>query len=148
MTRTHDTERRLCDEITDLVAVALPEVEVLAVELTGAEQFCVYVDHPQGVDHDLCSEVTRVLWGYLERYSVQVSSPGLERPLRTQAHFAAHLGAEVSLKSTSTPSRRRLSGRIVRAAEDAVELERAEGSLLVPYEELVRANLIDRGAEQ
>ena len=48
------------------VAAALPEVEVLAVELAGPERLCVYIDHPEGVDHALCEQVTNVLRGYLD----------------------------------------------------------------------------------
>ena len=49
-----------------MVEDAIPGVEVLALELNGSERFCVYVDHPQGVDHALCERVTHVLQPYLE----------------------------------------------------------------------------------
>ena len=67
-------------------------MEVLAVEITGRERFTVYIDHPTGVDHALCARVTNVLRGYLDRYTVDVSSPGIERPLRTPAHFRNAVG--------------------------------------------------------
>ena len=79
---TQGTERELYREISRAVEAALPGVEVLALELNGKERFCVYVDHPQGVDHGLCERVAQVLQPYLDRYSVEVSSPGSERPLR------------------------------------------------------------------
>jgi ribosome maturation factor RimP len=84
---THDKERQLTREITPKVEGALPGTEVLAVELTSPERFTVFVDHVQGVDHALCERVTSVLRDYLGDYSVDVSSPGLERPLRKPAHF-------------------------------------------------------------
>ncbi len=65
----------------------------LALEITGRERFCVYVDQPGGVDHALCERVSGVLRPYLDRYSVEVSSPGLERPLRTRASISER-GAE------------------------------------------------------
>jgi len=51
-----------------VVESGLPGVEVLAVELLSPARFCVYVDHPAGVDHALCERVTNVLRGYLDRY--------------------------------------------------------------------------------
>src|SRR5919108_1893500 len=95
----HQKEKELQREIARTVESALPGVEVLALELTGKERFCVYVDHPQGVDHALCERVTDVLRSYLDRYSVDVSSPGLERPLRKPAHFANAVGRRVALRT-------------------------------------------------
>src|SRR6185437_8835292 len=91
---TPATERELYREISRSVEAALPGVEVLALELSGKERFCVYVDHPAGVDHGLCERVTAVLRPYLDRYSVEVSSPGSERPLRTRAHFERVVGRQ------------------------------------------------------
>ena len=65
-------------EIARSVESALPGVEVLALELKGKERFCVFVDHPKGVDHALCERVTAVLRPYLDTYSVEVSSPGFD----------------------------------------------------------------------
>ena len=76
----YEKERELQRDVARTVEGALPGVEVLALELTGKERFCVYVDHPQGVDHALCERVTGVLRPYLDSYSVEVSSPGLDRP--------------------------------------------------------------------
>ena len=76
-TAPHQKERELQREVARSVESTVPGVEVLALELTGKERFCVYVDHPQGVDHALCERVTDVLRDYLDRYSVEVSSPGL-----------------------------------------------------------------------
>ncbi len=63
----HETERTLQREVARLVERALPDVDVLALELTGKERFCVFVDHAKGVDHALCERVTTVLRPYLER---------------------------------------------------------------------------------
>jgi hypothetical protein len=57
----HEKERALYREIAPQVERGLPGVEVLALELAGAERFCVYIDHPQGVDHALCERVTGAL---------------------------------------------------------------------------------------
>jgi ribosome maturation factor RimP len=141
---THAQERQLQREISRSVESALPGVEVLALELTGKERFCVYVDHPGGVDHALCERVTTVLRPYLDRYSVEVSSPGFERPLRTRAHFERAVGREVKLRRAGT----RLRGTVAEAREQTVRIENERGAFDIPYEEIVRANLIDTGSNQ
>ncbi len=150
LAQVHDRERELQREISRQVGEALPGVEVLAVELSGRERFTVYVDHPQGVDHALCERVTQVLRGYLDRYTVDVSSPGFERPLRSQAHFRAALGRLVTLRTaTEIAGKRRFRGRVVAAGEEAVEIASGDGgAVLIPYEEIVRGNLIDEVDER
>jgi ribosome maturation factor RimP len=83
----HQKERELQRDVARTVEATLPGVEVLALELTGKDRFCVFVDHPAGVNHALCERVTDVLRPYLDEYGVEVSSPGFDRPLRTKAHF-------------------------------------------------------------
>src|ERR671928_2002757 len=99
MASIYDKERNLEHDISGKVEEALPGVEVLAVELTGPERFTVYVDRDGGRDHALCEQVTRALWDYLREYSVDVSSPGLERPLRKPEHFQRIVGRTVRLKT-------------------------------------------------
>ena len=104
MAKVHDTERELHREVAETVRSGLPEVEVLAVELRGPEQLCVFIDRESGVDHALCAEVTKLLRGYLDRYSLEVSSPGFARPLRTREHFAS-VGGSGRACAPSAPSR-------------------------------------------
>src|ERR671938_1383599 len=99
MAGTHDKERQLTREIAPKVEGALPGTEVLAVELTSPERFTVYVDHVLGVDHALCERVTNVLRDYLRDYSVDVSSPGIERPLRKREHFREAVGRRVTVRT-------------------------------------------------
>ncbi|MGH3137300.1 MAG: ribosome maturation factor RimP, partial [Gaiellaceae bacterium] len=110
-------------------------------------RFCVYIDHPEGVDHALCQRVTRVLDDYRADYTIDVSSPGLERPLRKQAHFASALGRKVSVRTEAEINgRSRLRGVVSDVTEDAVTVETADGSSLrIPYDAIVRGNLIDEG---
>lgn len=137
----HEKERTLQREVARLVEGALPGVDVLALELTGKERFCVFVDHPRGVDHALCERVTNVLRGYLDRYSVEVSSPGPERPLRTRDHFERAVGRAVRVKTDSGRAR----GQVVQAGERAVKIAANGEPVDIPYEAIVRANLIDEG---
>jgi ribosome maturation factor RimP len=140
MANVYERERTLEREISDRVTDAMPGVEVLAVELNGPERFTVYVDRAEGVDHALCEEVTRVLWDYLRQYSVDVSSPGLERPLRKPEHFRRFVGHRVRLK---TAERAKLRGEVRHADDDAVTVGVDGAEVHIPYEQIVRGNLID-----
>jgi ribosome maturation factor RimP len=137
----HEKERTLQREIEGRVESALPDVEVLAVELAGPERFTVFIDRVGGkVDHALCERVTNELRDYLREYTVDVSSPGLERPLRKPEHFRNVVGRRVALR---TESRKRLRGEVVDAGEQAVTLQTENESVQVPYGEILRGNLID-----
>jgi ribosome maturation factor RimP len=139
----NDREKQLYREVSHRVTAAIPGVDVLALEITGKERFRVYVDHPAGVDHALCASVTEVLRPYLDSYSVEVSSPGFDRPLRTRAHFERAVGRNVRLK---TADKRRLRGVVASAGERSLELDLGAGKLTdIPYDAIVRANLIDEG---
>jgi ribosome maturation factor RimP len=140
MAATHDKERQLTREIVPKVEGALPGTEVLAVELTSPERFTVYVDHLQGVDHALCERVTNVLRDYLREYSVDVSSPGIERPLRKASHFRNVVGRRVTLR---TEGRNRVRGEVVAAGERSVTVKTDAESVDIPYDSIVRGNLIE-----
>ena len=146
MTQVYERERQLQHEIEATLGESLPDVDVLAVELLGPERFCVYIDHPAGVDHALCERVTKALRGYLERYTVDVSSPGPERPLRKPEHFAQARGRRVALRTAhEIAGRRRFRGEVADVREEAVELAVAAGRIEIPFEEIVRGNMIDEG---
>ena len=144
MANTYEKEKQLQDEIGSRVEHDLPGVEVLAVELANPDRFVVYVDHPEGVDHALCVRVTDLLRDYLRDYSIDVSSPGTERPLRKPAHFAGALGHKVSLR-TREPlgGRSKFKGELKAAGDDALTLGIDETTIEIPYETIVRGNLID-----
>lgn len=144
MPTTLEKEHQLQNEIASRVEHDLPGTDVLAVELLSPTRFRVYIDSPGGVDHGLCVQVTDVLRDYLREYSVEVSSPGLDRPLRRQEHFEAALGRRVKLR---TAGRRTLRGEILAAGEQSVKVAASDGAETeIPYAEIVRANLIDEGA--
>jgi ribosome maturation factor RimP len=139
---TYEKERTLQREIDREVSTALPGVEVLAVELSAPDRFTVFVDHAEGVDHALCTRVTDVLREYLREYAVEVSSPGIERPLRTPAHFRNAVGRTVTLR---TPERKRLKGEVVQAGESAVVVSTGADTVEIPYDQVVRGNLVHEG---
>jgi ribosome maturation factor RimP len=143
-TGQQEKERELQREVARAVTRALPGVEVLALELTGKDRFCVFVDHPKGVDHALCARVTEVLRSYLDDYTVEISSPGLDRPLRTRDHFERALGRTVRIKTPAGRTR----GEVVAAGERTVQILNGSGHgapVDIPYDDIVRANLIDEG---
>jgi ribosome maturation factor RimP len=141
-TGQHEKEKELYREISRTVTTAIPGVEVLALEITGRERFCVYVDQPGGVDHALCERVSGILRPYTDRYAIEVSSPGLERPLRTREHFQAAVGHGVRLKT----SNQKLRGEVEAAGERSFQLSNGTGEPVdIPYDAIVRANLIDEG---
>jgi ribosome maturation factor RimP len=145
MNQVYEKERQLHREIAERVEPRLRDVEVVAVELRGPEHLAVYLDRPGGVDHALCEQVTNLLRDFLERYSLEVSSPGLDRPLRKPEHFSQAVGKKVALRTArDVAGRRRFRGEVVRASEGAVTLE-AGDEIDVPYEEIVRGNLIYEG---
>ncbi len=147
MAPVYEQERELQREMAAKVSGSMPDVEVLAVELRSPEQACVYLDRPSGVDIALCEEVTGLLREYLDRYALEVSSPGIERPLRTHEHFAQVVGRRVALRTAvDIDGRKRFRGEVVAAGDDAVTLEGADGTRVeVPYESIVRGNQIDEG---
>ena len=136
MATTYEKERQLQGDIASRLEHELPGVEVLAVELASPDRFVVFVDHPEGVDHALCVRVTDLLRDYLREYTIDVSSPGTERPLRKPAHFAGVIGHRVKLRTSEA---RKLKGEVVAADATHVTVDENE----IPYESIVRANLID-----
>ena len=145
MATTYDKEKQLQVDISNRIETDLPGVEVLAVELASPDRFVVYVDRPEGgVDHALCVQVTDALRDYLREYSIDVSSPGAERPLRTPTHFAQVVGRKIALR-TGEPlaGRSKFKGELKDAGTDALTLSVDGAEVDIPYEAIVRGNLID-----
>ena len=149
MTTIYTRERTLQDDIAPVVEETIPGVEVLAVELLSPSRFCVYLDHPDGVDHALCERVTGLLGAYRAEYTIDVSSPGPERPVRTRDHFASVIGHTVTMRTEpELEGRHRFHGKVLAAGDDAVTIAGTQSDsepLDIPYDAIVRANLIDEG---
>ena len=144
MATTYEKEKTLLQQVAPRIESELAGVEVLALELMTPARFCVYVDHPDGVSHALCKQVTDVLRDYLREYTIDVSSPGIERPLRKPAHFAAVLGHKVSLRTREPlDGRSKFKGEVQDAGADTVTLNIEGTDWDIPYEAIVRCNLID-----
>src|SRR6187401_321966 len=138
-------ERTLQDEIAPAVESRVPGVEVLAVELPSTNRIRVYIDHEDGVDHALCERVTYVLDPYRSEYAIEVSSPGPDRPLRKPEHFADVVGERVSVR-VEGDRKKRHRGLLTDAGVDTITLQTGDAGVVhIPYEAIVRANLIDEG---
>jgi ribosome maturation factor RimP len=143
----YEKERTLFREVAEKVERGIPGTEVLAVEMTGRDSVCVYIDHPQGVDHALCGRVALLLDPFRREYGIDVSSPGLQRPLRKPAHFRSAVGRRVSVRtSDEIGGRKRFRGELLRANDHTISLVAVGGDAVsIPYEAIVRGNLIDEG---
>jgi ribosome maturation factor RimP len=119
----------------DLVSVLEPAIRGAHLDLVDVELksgvLVVTVDKEGGVDLDALTEATRAASVALDeadpirgRYSLEVSSPGVERTLRTPAHFERAIGETVSVKTRpQVPGDRRLRGALVGADEHGFEIE-------------------------
>ncbi len=130
-------------EIEERLAAVEPEVEVLLAEVISGSTLRLFIDHPNGVTLALCERVTTHLSEYRERFSLEVSSPGQERPLTKPQHFARFLGrrARVRLREASE-GHKQLTGELVGASEQDVTIAAPEGVVTIPYEQIARSNLV------
>ena len=142
-------------EIEEKLAVSDPDVEVLLAEVVGGSTLRLFIDHPDGVSLEVCERVSSRLGDYRERYSLEVSSPGQDRPLTKPQHYARFLGrrARVRLREASARAQRgdraptakpmaSVTGELVGASDQEVTIAAPEGIVTIAYEEIARSNLI------
>src|SRR5439155_21140203 len=86
-------------QIEARLARSEPDVEVLLAEVVSGGCLRVFIDHPDGVTLGLCERVTMRLADMRERYSLEVSSPGSERPLTKPAHFSRFVGRRARVRT-------------------------------------------------
>ena len=129
-------------EIEDRLAVSEPAVEVLLVQVSGSV-LRLFIDHPDGVTLALCERVSGLLADYRDRYALEVSSPGQDRPLTKPQHYSRFLGrrARVRLRN-GTAEHKSLTGELVGASEQDVTIAAKDGVVTIPYEQIVRSNLV------
>jgi ribosome maturation factor RimP len=143
--------------VQDLFAALQPVVDDAGLELVDVEMktgvLQVTVDREGGVDLEALTDANRAVSTVLDeldpipgRYSLEVSSPGIERPLRTPAHFAKALGATVTVKTRpQVPGERRLRGTLLTSDDDGFSLA-VEGSddepVRLAYSDIDRARTV------
>ncbi|MGH2956849.1 MAG: ribosome maturation factor RimP [Solirubrobacterales bacterium] len=127
---------------------AEPDVELLALERPAAERLRLVIDSADGVDIALCERVTALLRDLLESWSLEVSSPGPERPLTKPEHFRRFLGRRVRVKTQEEiKGRRSFTGRLAAAGEDEVSVDAPEGTVTIPLAAVRRSNLLPNATE-
>lgn len=137
-------------QVDDVLARDLPEVDLRAVGVGGSggsTTLTVVIDHPAGVTHSLCEQVTRALdhAGLRDRFTIEVSSPGPEPPLRVTRHFLSAIGGTVRLavEPGSVPGRAKsVTGTLVEASDDVLRVETTDGDVTIPRSAVSRARVV------
>ena len=131
-------------EIESTLGPIEPEVEVLLVEPSGPGTLRVTIDHPAGVTLELCERVTKALPEVRERFALEVSSPGRERPLTKPDHLRRFAGRSVRVRTREPrDGHRSFTGRLVGATEREVTIAADAGVIAIPYDDIHRSNLVE-----
>ncbi|MDT3722575.1 ribosome maturation factor RimP [Pseudomonas oryzihabitans] len=150
----------MSSKLEQLQALLAPVVEALGYVCWGVEYISqgrhsllrVYIDHPNGILVEDCEKVSRQVSGVLDvedpitnEYTLEVSSPGMDRPLFTLEQFAAHVGEQVKVKLRSPFEGRRNFQGLLRGVEDQdVVVQVDEHEYLLPIEMIDKANVVPR----
>jgi ribosome maturation factor RimP len=136
--------RTIQTDIEARLAASEPAVEVLLAEVVGGSTVRLFIDHPEGVTLALCERVTKALPEVRERYALEVSSPGTERPLSKPQHFRRYLGRRARVRTRdAVDGHKSFTGELVGASEDTVTIAAETGVVAIPYAEIHRSNLIE-----
>lgn len=138
-----ELERR----VETALAGAMPDVDLLELTVLPAQggMLRLVVDHPAGVDHGVCAEVTKVLEdaGLLEEYGAEVWSPGPEPPLRTPEHFRRAVGRRVRVRVETAAGARSYTGTVLTAGDDAMSLSSGDGVVDIRFADVRRAHAFE-----
>ena len=142
------------DELTALLEPAVNDADVELWELeynarAGGGLLRVYIDRPDGIGVDDCERVSHAVSAVLEerdpipgQYTLEVSSPGMDRVLRKPEHFVRFVGEMVKLE-TNAPidGRRRYSGRLTKAGEQEIVVMVEGRAVTIPLSAIHKARL-------
>jgi ribosome maturation factor RimP len=133
-------------------AVAACDLDLYDVELTGAGKartLRVTVDRAGGVDLEAITAVTHALSPILDDatapagpFLLEVTSPGVERLLRTPAHYAGAVGSTVSIKVRSESGTRRVQGTLVAATSEHVDVDVDGVRVPVAFADITQARTV------
>ncbi len=138
------------ERLAEVVEGALPPgSELVDARFSGGPLLTLLVDREDGpVDHEFCSRVASAVGPAVEGEGydgpVEISSPGIERPLTKPEHFRRFVGHEARVKvAEPIDGRRNFAGVIVSAGEEAFTLKLLEGGvdMELPFGSVARANL-------
>ena len=134
-------------EIVDkLVADARPDVYVWDVTADpGHGRLQVMIDREGGVDLALCEEIAKVLAPLRETWALEVSSPGMDRPLKKLSDYLRFMGQDVQIKlRIPEGTQRNFSGTIAGCAETQVRLQTETGERAFAFENIEKARLVPK----
>src|SRR4051812_36839129 len=130
-------------DIEARLAERAPDVEVLLAELVG-DTVRLFIDHPDGVTLDLCERVTHLLPEVREEHALEVSSPGIQRPLSKPDHFRRFLGRRARVRTRGEhEGHRTFTGELVGASDAEVTIAAPTGVVAIPYGDISRSNLVE-----
>jgi ribosome maturation factor RimP len=130
-------------DIEARLAEVEPDVEVLLAEVVGGQLVRLFIDHPEGVTLDLCERVTKRLPEVRERYALEVSSPGVERPLTKPEHFRRFVGHRARVRTRDEhDGRRSFTGELLDASDEGVTVAADSGVVSIAYTDIHRSNLL------
>jgi ribosome maturation factor RimP len=131
-------------DIEARLAEAAPDVEVLLAEVVGGHTLRLFIDHPEGVTLDLCERVTHLLPDVRESYALEVSSPGIDRPLTKPDHFRRFLGRRARVRTRDArDGHTSFTGELVGASEAEVTIAADVGVIAIPYADIRKSNLVE-----
>ena len=131
------------EEIESRLASVEPEIEVLLADESGGT-IRLYIDHPSGVDLGLCERVTGHLRELLVDHSLEVSSPGPQRPLTKPDHFRRFIGRRARVRTREPrDGHKSFTGELVGASDAEVTVAADSGVVSIPYSEINRSNLLE-----
>ena len=144
----HDTTVALERRVEDALADRMPEIDLLEFVVDG-EMMRVTVDHPDGVDHDVCAAVTRVLGdaGLLDDHGAEVWSPGPEPPMRRPEHFRRAVGRRVKVRTDVAGGRASHTGTLEGVDDDGVRIRTGDDVAAVPFAAIRRARILEEAEE-
>ena len=142
-------------QIEELIA---PTVESLGCEVWGIEylsqgkysKLLIYIDREGGIDVDLCAAVSRHVSDLLDieelissRYTLEVSSPGMDRVLFKEKHYIEHVGERVEIRlNYPFEGRKRITGVLAGVEDHMAIVQEAENEYLLPLENVQKARLV------
>ncbi len=154
--KTKDKESK--QKYQELVKIIEEELSAAGIEIVDIEYrreagrmvFRVFIDHADGVDLDLCEKASRMISGILDRedpipqaYTLEVSSPGLDRVLKKDRDFERFSGHKVKLKTfEAIDGQKKFTGTLVGLIDGKIILETEEKRVSIPRESTTQVRLV------
>ena len=135
-------------------AVVDPIIEELELELVdlvyAGGRLKIVIDHPDGLGTEVLTKATRMISHEIDlqepingAFTLEVSSPGVERQLRTPPHYTRSIGEQIAVKlKPNAENIRRVKGELASADDDGITLSNDDGMHTLSYEQIAKANTV------